>query len=219
MTATTVSETTHTYHEASLLQELAAGSDVAFARIYQHYWERVYDVALMMLKDTGLAEDIVQETFLRLWQKRHAVGAINNFPAYLHVMARNLILSGFRKKSPSYTLDQLPEHHATLQETTLLPLRELERRETTRLLGRAVGRLSSRQREIYVLSSEEDISLKEVAQKMNISYDSARQYKSQALQIIRLFLEHNSALVLFTMTLPDSINFILSSQSLVPGVI
>jgi len=183
-----------------LLAALAGGSDQAFELLYKRYWEKVHAVAFLYLKDNSMAEDIVQETFLRIWQKRAGLPAIHNFQAFLHVVARNLIITTFRKKTPLYHFGTAPEESEKLEDQNPKPALRLEQRETSNLIDQAITRLPYREKQTYLLSSETDLSLKEVARELNISYESARQYKSKALQFIRSFLAHNSC-ILYPLTL------------------
>ena len=112
------------------------------------------------------------------------------FGHYIQTIARNLIISLLRKKIHHDSF----ESSATgdLQENSWKPSQQLEAKEITELIKKAVNRLSPKQKQIYLLSSEKQLSLKELAAELNISYDTARQYKSEALKFIRGFLAENA---------------------------
>ena len=59
-----------TYDESELLHQLKQGSEFAFTQIFDHYRSRIYTVALTYLKSSALAEEIVQDVFLKIWLKR-----------------------------------------------------------------------------------------------------------------------------------------------------
>lgn len=184
-----MSRITKTYTDAELLCDLSGSSDAAFTILYNKYWEKIYQVADFYLKDKSMVEDVVQEVFLIIWRKRAELTAITHFQHYLHTIARNLIISALRKKIPArqYAL----EHAFAIKDDDREPCFELEYKETAGLVTKAVDQLSPRQKEIYLMSNDKQLSLKDTAAQLNISYDTARQYKSEALKSIRGFLRKN----------------------------
>ena len=178
------------YNERKLLDELANNNAEAFRQLYELYWGKIYAASAFYLKDKSTAEDIVQETFLRIWIKREQLPGIQNFGHYIQTIARNLIISLLRKKihHDSFELSATGDP----QENNWKPSQQLEAMEITELIKKAVNRLSPKQKQIYLLSSEKQLSLKELAAELNISYDTARQYKSEALKFIRGFLAENA---------------------------
>src|SRR5690554_5839468 len=87
----------HLENEKALLAELSEGSEMAFTKIFDHYRPRIYSVALKMLKSASLAEEVVQEVFLKVWMLREEMATITNFEGYLFIMARNNIYDRFKK--------------------------------------------------------------------------------------------------------------------------
>ena len=186
-----MTSTTKIYSDAELLHKLSEGCNEAFTLLYNKYWEKIYSVAYHYLLDRNMAEDIVQEVFLIIWKKRATLSEIIHIQHYLHTIARNLIISSLRKKMPAHTVPA--EYAFPVEEKTWKPILELEYKETAALISEAVKQLSPRQKEIYLMSSDKDLSLKDTAVQLNISYDAARQYKSEALKVIRRFLQKNVA--------------------------
>lgn len=192
-------DTTTAYNEKKLLNNLAGGSETAFQLLYERHWQKIYTVSILYLKDKNTAEDIVQEAFLRIWKKRAELPEINNFQHYIHTVARNLIISMLRKKMP--VSHAALETSLGLQEDNWKPVEQLEAKEISALIKKAVNRLSPKQKQVYLLSSEKQLPLRELAVELNISYDTARQYKSEALKIIRCFLKENSCQIPFLVLL------------------
>src|ERR1700748_1337736 len=81
-------------------QMLAGGSEHAFTRIFDHYRGKVYSIAWHFLKSPVLAEEIVQDVFMKIWLKRQDLGELQSPENYLFILTRNLILD--RLKALSY---------------------------------------------------------------------------------------------------------------------
>ena len=66
-----------------MLQRIAAGDQQAFSILFNTYWNNIYSVALVLSKSTAIAEDVVQEIFLKVWKKRAELAGIERFEDYL----------------------------------------------------------------------------------------------------------------------------------------
>ncbi len=166
----------------------AAGDTLAFRRLYDRYAKKVYAMALQYLSSSFEAQDMVQEVFAKVWEKRQALPELDNFQAWLIVITRNQLINVLRKKIPQETLDTVQQGVAGEQaghsRDNLYEARELER-----LIGHAVASLSARQQEVYRMSRVEGLSHKAIARELNLSYDMVREHMSKALKNIRAFLQ------------------------------
>ena len=181
-----MADTTAIHNEMELLLDLANDSEQAFADLYRRYWQKIFQVALLYLKDQNSAEDTVQEVFMIIWKKRTELQHVQHFEKYIFTIARNLVISSLRKKMP--VLQPVFEYTLSQQDNSC-PSFALEYKETAELLRQAVNELSPRQKELYLIDTEQQLSIKDAALQLNISYDAARQYKSEAIRSIRRFLK------------------------------
>lgn len=168
------------YEEKELLFRIANGDEKAFHIIYQHYFGRVYSIALGFLPNAMMAQDIVQEVFSSVWVNRDKLREVQKFEGWLVVVTRNLLIKSLRKIHPPQALPALADSADTMA--------SLDYRELEALLGEAVGKLSRRQQQVYRLSRESGCSHKEIAGQLGISVDVSREYLGKALQSIRSFL-------------------------------
>jgi RNA polymerase sigma-70 factor (ECF subfamily) len=90
--------------EKALLVQLQAGSADAFTQLYQAYAERLYYNILSLVKDGSTAEELVQDIFARIWQKRETIQIDTNFGAYLFAASRNRVYDFFRKLDRDHDL-------------------------------------------------------------------------------------------------------------------
>jgi RNA polymerase sigma-70 factor (ECF subfamily) len=87
--------------DATLLSAVRSGDEHAMAQLYDRYCSIVYSVALRVLGDTGVAEDILQEVFLQLWRSPDAFDpSRGSLPGWLAVIARNRAIDSLRKRRP-----------------------------------------------------------------------------------------------------------------------
>ena len=171
------------YEEKELLSLIALSDEKAFHTVYQQYFGKVYAMALSYLPNALVAQDMVQEVFVRIWQNRADLNSIRHFEPWLIVITRNLLIKELRKIYP-------PGWHP--QQITTTDLQEtLNYRELERLLAAAVEKLSTRQKQVYRLSKMEGYSHREIALQLGISVDVSREHLSKALQNIRSFLIKN----------------------------
>lgn len=178
-----------TYNEKFILHQIASGDERAFYELYQRYSARCYSMALSYLRSAFTAQDAVQEIFSKVWQQREALPGIDNFEAWLTTITKNVLINQLKKMIPVSFIqddDQLPDITATQSTNSYIDYRELEK-----FLQRAIDQLPQRQREVYWLSRTEGLSHKEIAAKLNISYNTTREHMSQALKNIRDYLEKN----------------------------
>src|SRR5687768_475740 len=87
----------HIYEHADVLNLLAQGSEYAFQLVFDSYKNRVYNLALTYLKSPVLAEEIVQDTFLKLWFQRQNLAGINSLEAWLVTVSKNLTINYLKK--------------------------------------------------------------------------------------------------------------------------
>ena len=96
--------------DAALLEAVAEGSQDAMAAVFDRYSRIVYCIALRVLREPALAEDVMQEVLLQVWRRpRSFVAQRGNLPAWLSVVARNRAIDVLRKRSPMDSLDPLDE--------------------------------------------------------------------------------------------------------------
>jgi len=173
--------------DQNLLQLIAEGCEQSFRKLYDLYAGKIYSMAIGYVKSPMAAQDVVQEIFVKIWQKRDSLTAIDNFPAWLHVITRNLLINHLQKKIPVFGLNEVSQE--AIPEDRHLPQQQLDYRELTALISRAVAQLPPRQQQVYSLSREQGLSHQQIARQLDLSYDTVREHMSKALKNIRSSLE------------------------------
>lgn len=187
----------HPYHtDQALLDQIAAGDETAFNLLLDRYWNRIYAVALAYTKSPVVAEDIVQEVFLKLWQKRQTLPVVEKVDNYLFIITRNEVISAMRKKGPA-----LPLGHQLanlLTENGPQPEDRLSLKEIQELIGKGVQQLPAQQQQAWKLSRESGLSHEEIARQMQLSKNTVKNHLVRAISFLRAFLhQHANLLFLF----------------------
>ncbi|BAV07460.1 RNA polymerase sigma-70 factor, ECF subfamily [Filimonas lacunae] len=170
--------------EKILLEQLAQGSEPAFAMLLDKYGNNIYSQALVYVKNTQEAQDIVQEVFMKIWEKRADLTAVTHFRSYLFIVARNHIISALRKKlQVSMATDTLE-----LEDVGYVPDYTCRHRDLSRMVTAAVQMLPQQQQKAYLLSREQGLSHDEVAARMQVTREAAKKNISRALHFVRTFL-------------------------------
>ncbi|SKC40552.1 RNA polymerase sigma factor [Ohtaekwangia koreensis] len=175
------------YQENSVLHELALGSESAFKQLYDRYWQSIYKVTKRYTKSSVLAEDIVQEIFSTLWNKRSEFTEVLHLEYYLMTMARNLTYKTLRKLAFEELAKSKFTEESILVDNTMDDL--LLEKQYEQLLQQAVGLLPSQQKQVFQLAKVEGLSHEAIAKQLNISRLTVKTHMAKALQFIRHYLQ------------------------------
>lgn len=177
------------FTEQELLEEVAGGNESAFKLLYEKYAGKVYTMGMNYLKSPFLAQDAVQEVFVKVWKNRQQLTTLNSFPAWLTTITRNQLINDLQRMVPMDSLEAI--HPDVIDYHQASTGNELDFRELEKVIKIGIDGFSPRQQQIYKLSREEGLSHKQIAAQLNISYDMVREHMSNALKNLRKFLENH----------------------------
>lgn len=156
--------------DLDLVREVKAGDRSAFSELVRRHQKAIYRLALRFSRDHGTAEDIVQESFVKAYQKLNLFEERSSFKSWLFRIAINSSKNKLRSSQSHQSLD--------IEEVTLAvaPVVEtdMEYREVQSLIGLEVEKLPERQRVALTLRVFEDLSFQEIAVIMDCPYDTAK---------------------------------------------
>lgn len=180
----------------SLLELLSQGDEQAFRRIFDAYSSKVYGFALKLTRAQSMAEEIVQDVFMKVWINREAMATVDYFSSYLYTITRNHTFNLMKRvaleaHAKSALGKELSEAHRETEEAFI-------EKESRQILNQAIDRLPPQQRMVYSLCYQQGLKYEEVAQRLNISRLTVKTHMQQALRNIKLhFSGLISALMLF----------------------
>ena len=183
------------YHEGQLLRRLAGGDASAFREMYDQYQQTIFAFAFYLTKSRDLSEEIVQEVFTRIWEKKEQLPVSMSILPYIKKMTQNLVFDLFRKASREEQLQDTIYESTTSALT--LPVDELLEKELRRIYHGSIDQLPPQKKIIYLLSRDHNLSYEEIAKKLNISRNTVRNHMTEALKAVRNYIERHSALLSF----------------------
>lgn len=152
----------------------------SFERIYRQYWSGLYIYSFNVLRERELCEDIVQEVFTDLWERKHDV-QILDLKCYLYQSVKYQIFNHFRKSK--YRKELLAEFAMITAEPGPADANEMQELKTQ--MKEVVSKLPERRRIIFEMSRNEGLSNKEIAESLDISPQTVKNQLSVALEFIR----------------------------------
>lgn len=177
------------FDEINLLKEMRAGSVVAFNQLYSRYAPILYKRLLRLLKNPESVEEISQDVFLKIWNKRAEIEPEKGFKAFIYRVADNMAIDLFRKIGRDKAL-QLELWAASIS-FYLHTEEKIIDKEKADILRQAIQNLSPKRREILVLCKLEDKSYKEVAAQMGISVSTVSNQLVAAMKDMKKFIVKN----------------------------
>ena len=172
--------------EADLLARARDGNLFAFDEIVKRYQRRVYATAVRIVRRHDVADDVVQEAFLRAHQALGRFDLARPFGPWICRIAANLAVNHVR--SPQAREEALPEAHAETPVHGGSPLVGVLETEARTELARALEGLSADQRAVFVLRVFEELSYKEIAEALEISIGTVMSRLSRARERLRVAL-------------------------------
>lgn len=174
--------------------EALSQSDVqAFEQIFRHYYSPLCVYASRILEDDAAAEEIVQDFFVKLWEKRSQIEIESSAKSYFFRSVKNLCLN--RIKHEQIKLQHAREVIASAESKDYgdqFPEVDLKKD-----IEESIASLPEKRREIFRLSREEGLKYREIAEKLNISIKTVEAQMGQAIRHLREKLKKYNSFLFF----------------------
>jgi RNA polymerase sigma-70 factor (ECF subfamily) len=172
-----------------LLLLLQKDDRVAFYNLYERYSKRLYWFVLHYVKLDADAEEIVQEVFIKIWEKRKTIDAYSSFESFLFTVAYNATISLLRKRVTENKylahLQSIQRANGTVESTDELYFNELNEK-----LQSLLNELTPRQKEIFLLCREEGLTHQQISGKLNISVNTVKKHMSNTISFLKSHLDN-----------------------------
>lgn len=177
------------FDEVKLLEEMKQNDIAAFNQLYNRYAPVLYQRLLRLLKDPESVEEILQEVFLKIWNKREEIIPEKGFKTFIYRIADNMAIDLFRKISRDKAL-QLELWAASIS-FYLHTEEHVFDKEKVRIIQEAIQSLPPKRRDILMQCKFEEKSYKEVAEMMGISVSTVSNQLVTAMKDMKEYIVRN----------------------------
>jgi RNA polymerase sigma factor (sigma-70 family) len=178
----------HSQNDTELWRLVGQGDGIAFKLLFDTYWEKLYVYAWNRLRSEADAQDVVQEVMINLWLRRSTVVIQTTLAAYLHAAVQYEVLAHLSRALKT-------AHRKAAIEENLLPdlLRQTDPlllKELLLVVEAEVSRLPPKMQQVYRLTHEKDLSIREIALQLGLSEQTVRNQLNSSYQKLRVNLKN-----------------------------
>jgi RNA polymerase sigma-70 factor (ECF subfamily) len=173
-----------------ILQKVVLGDSGAFREIYSHYRGKLYQYAYSLTKSEETADEITQEVFVKIWQKREQINTELNFEAYLKKITLNHVLNFLKKAARDKELQARIYHN--VEQIRNSTEEQILEKELMKTYTAAIEKLSPQKKLIYQLHHNEELTHEEISQKLNISKSTVNNHMVEAVKFIRNYVRSHA---------------------------
>jgi RNA polymerase sigma-70 factor (ECF subfamily) len=190
------------FDDRSLVQKIIQSDERAFKELFYRHYDPLYMFCYRRLKSADIAGDIIQDVFMRLWQKRSELDANRSIKAYLFQMAQNIIIDFFRKKTTqrAYQEKRVAENVFSLVDESF---------EVEEKVNDALQKLPENLKTVFLMSRFDGLKYAEIAESLDISVKTVENRMTKALKLLRKWLEHLLVAAFISLTAADFKDYFL----------
>lgn len=177
-----------TVNEKLLLERFISGDEQAFESLFKKYYQLLLKVAKFVIDDSEQSEELVQDVFVNVWEKRTNVNPEASFKNYMITAVHNRCYNHIKAKKKTHSIDD----DETWQEELVADNRTESRvnfNEMQRAIEAAIDKLPEQCKIIFQLSRYEGMSYKEIAEALDLAPKTVENQVGRALKILRVELK------------------------------
>jgi RNA polymerase sigma-70 factor (family 1) len=184
----------HTLDEKQLLSLLKEGDENAFFEIYHLYKDRIGYRLLRLLRSDELAEEVLQDVFMKVWAGRENIDPELSFKSYIYRIAQNLVIDLMRRATKEraiydHIMASSSELYSHIEEN-------IYRKENEQLLHSVIDMLPPQRKKVFLLFKIEGKSYKEISEELGISHSTIKEHIQKATVFVKERLTASSGLQL-----------------------
>lgn len=179
-------------NEQVILNRVAADDRDAFREIYNHYYPAVQQYVLLFSFDLSRQDELTQDVFVRIWEKRHKLTNVESFQNYLFKITKNQVLNYIRGARVQQRIKeaQLLSDEPATDDTD----HKVQLNQYYRMAADAIEQLPAGRKQVLKMSIEEGLTLDEIAEKLGISKSGVKNQLYAGIAHVRQYLERNAGI-------------------------
>ena len=180
--------------DAELVHLIKSGEKEAYRDLFEKYAPKIYQFSLSYLKNEEDSKELVQEVFIKVWEKREILDSSQNIKSYIFKIAVNAIYDFIRHKNIESAFNDFARVNFDIHSNNTWDNIIFEEMKST--LNKLVHQLPEQRRKIFNLSKRKGLSNDEIAQKLNISKRTVENQLYRAITNLRKHLKKDSVIAL-----------------------
>lgn len=184
--------------EREWLLSMKFGDESSYEKIYRNYSTRIFASILRLVKDKEVAQDILQDVFLKAWLHRENIDPDKPYHSFLFAIAKNAVLNYIRRESLEtqvsiYLISQGSEFYSHVEEAAMY-------NETSEAIKRAIDCLPPKRKEVYIRCKINGESYQQVAEELGCSVAAVNAHIVKATKVIKEQLNLTTATILIAVS-------------------
>ncbi len=180
--------------ERELLSRLRSGDEKAFEQFYKNYGRRIFGNILKMVKDQEIAQELLQDVFVKVWENRSVIDIDRSFKSYLFTISRNLVYNHLKRISlerqiEAYLSSNRSELYSHIEE-------DLFFEETEQAFKKAVADLPPKRQQIFIMCKIEGKSYEEVSALQDVSVSTINDHVVKGVRFVKKHMERSRLIIL-----------------------
>ena len=172
-----------------LVRQLIAGNEKAFIKLYENYKDSIYGYSLKLLKSRANAEEMLQDVFMKIWQKRDTLDDTLSFKSFLFTIARNKCFDFLEKAANNEKMKSAIFYQS--QKSFVASDTQVIEADFERIKKEAYESLPPKRRTIFKMSREKGMTYDQIATELGISTSTVKSQMNKALETLRHYLKEH----------------------------
>ena len=173
-----------------LIVQLTKSNRLAFDQLFNLYSNRIYRFSRKLKLNHEEAEEVLQDTFLTLWERRTFLDPNKDFKAYLFKIAKSLIIKSFKRKALYFAYENYAKEEIVMQDSSTENL--IHYYDLLEILEKEINRLPEARKEIFNLSRKDGLSTDEISQKLGVSRRTVENQIYRTLKLLKDRIQPNT---------------------------
>ncbi len=192
-----------TLTEKEELELIKNGSSPCFEALYHRYSGKLYNFVMKVSKgDSYMAEELVQRTFIKVWETRANINPEKSFISYLCTIAKNMLLNEYEHQTVQYIYSEFVKvYMADVDSSTE---NEVDKNLLEEYIDKLADNLPPKRKEIFILSRKEGLSNKKIAERLQITESTIETQLSKALASMKSQMQKHYELILIILFILNS---------------
>lgn len=174
-------------NEKKILSRIKKGDIKQFEILFKEYYEMLCHFGVKYVKNIEQSEEVVQDTFYNIWKNKETLNITTSLKSYLFTAVRNNCLQVLRTRSLDVKYENYYKSHYVNE--SISPSDELNAKELSNIINKALNSLPERCREIFKMSRYEGLKYHEIAERLSISIKTVEANMGKALKHFRAYLK------------------------------